>query len=1131
MTAARAVELLAESDALVAERGRLGLERFRESALGEWVAFVDPRNGQVGFVEGAGLPWIPGFGNTLRPEEIGAPLASDGAITLATLEALARHSSPSTASSSASIPAELRLSPGRSGNPAPHLWLVDFDLVRGGLPVEGARVVFRVNNGNLIQFGSENLPARDVAVPDLRVTREQAYAIVRDYVGNLDPAWDELVDAGSEHLLPVAPALERAGIDSPSAPATSCCESGSSSSGAMECVGTWRARVDAASGEIVDFRDVNDYVTARVSGGVHLGDGLPPDTVLAMPFANVSSGGFTDSAGRVRLHLGHGDLDAQRAVRAHRRHLRRHLAELGGGRQHPLRELDRHRLHDARLRRRRQHPRLPHPVLPRQPRQGDRRGWLPANAWLNAQLPVNVNLNQTCNAYWNGSTLNFFHKGAGGCGNTGELPGVSLHEWGHGMDTNDGNGSSPENGTGETYGDFSAALSTHDSCIGGGFLTGNCGGYGNACTSCTGVRDMDWAKHVANTPSTVSNFTRTNCPTSGTGYVGPCNREGHCESYVASEAVWDFAARDLPSPGSGAAWSVVDRLWYLSRGTATSAFSCTTSGTWTSNGCATGSLWNTMRAADDDDGNLANGTPHSCNLYAAFNRHGIACTTDPGANTCFSGCTSPATPTVTATPGNSQVALSWTSSGAGVVYDVYRNEVGCGSGFLRIATAVATTSYTDLAVANGTVYYYQVTAYPSGNGACAGAPSVCVNATPTPCPAIAAPTGVAAAVTATNQITVSFNDSATGSVTSYEVYRATVTGGPYTLLGTVTDTGAGPYAYVDNTVSGGTTYFYVVKALAPGGCSSANSTEASATATGECTLLPTFAGLQTVTALGGGQGCGLRLAWNAGTTNCGGALTYSVYRSTTSGFTPGPANLLASCLAGTAYDDTTMALDTTAYYVVRAEDAGAAGAGACNGGNVEANTTQKSGFVSSTAGSATLYSNGFETGSGLADWVAGTFSGGDNADDWRGIQTCAAHGGTKIFRFGGNCTELLGRTTPSNDFTFAQPNGAGGIVCRSGRPRCGSISGTAGASRPAGTAPCSRCRSTAPTTRMVPAAAILANAYNGTTVNGAGYPAWTNAQATFVNTTVNLDAGLRRCRRSERLRRTDRADRLHRLLG
>ena len=140
------------------------------------------------------------------------------------------------------------------------------------------------------------------------------------------------------------------------------------------------------------------------------------------------------------------------------------------------------------------------------------RGWLTGNAWLNAQLTANVNINQNCNAFWNGSTVNFYRSGSG-CGNTGELPGVSLHEYGHGLDSNDGNGSANhDQGTGETYGDFTAALQLHQSCIGSGFLGGNCSGYGDACTSCTGVRDIDWAKHVSNTPHTVANFTQPRCP-------------------------------------------------------------------------------------------------------------------------------------------------------------------------------------------------------------------------------------------------------------------------------------------------------------------------------------------------------------------------------------------------------------------------------------------------------------------------------------------------------------------------------------------------------------------------------------------------------------------------------------------
>src|SRR5439155_19007108 len=67
------------------------------------------------------------------------------------------------------------------------------------------------------------------------------------------------------------------------------------------------------------------------------------------------------------------------------------------------------------------------------------RAYLPGNAWLNAQLTDNVNINNTCNAFWNGSTVNFYRSG-GGCRNTGEISAVFLHEWGHGLSANDGAG-------------------------------------------------------------------------------------------------------------------------------------------------------------------------------------------------------------------------------------------------------------------------------------------------------------------------------------------------------------------------------------------------------------------------------------------------------------------------------------------------------------------------------------------------------------------------------------------------------------------------------------------------------------------------------------------------------------------
>ena len=316
--------------------------------------------------------------------------------------------------------------------------------------------------------------------------------------------------------------------------------------------------------------------------------------------------------------------------------------------------------------------------------------------------------------------------------------------------------------------------------------------------------------------------------------------------------------------------------------------------------------------------------------------------------------------------------------------------------------------------------------------------------------------------------------------------------------------GVGSYQFSNSPVSGGSTFYYVVRAV-KGSCESLNSAEASAPATGDCLLEPNFDGATSVTLLGGGQGCGLRVAWSAGASQCGGALTYSVYRSTNPLFVPSAADRIASCVTGTSFDDTAntgLPVDTTVRYVVRAEDGGASGGGACNGGNAETNSVRVAGVASTSPGSPTLYSHDFETGVGLSDWVAGTFNTGSSAD-WRGIRACTANSGSNVFRFGGNvCNTNYG----DDVFAFAQPDGADGVAVPAGSTtvrlsfwhRWSFETGWDGAMLAVSL--------DGSTYTLVAAASILTNSYNGSTGNGAGNPAWTGDQAAFVQTTVNLDA-------------------------
>ncbi|MFZ3200807.1 MAG: malectin domain-containing carbohydrate-binding protein, partial [Candidatus Acidiferrales bacterium] len=65
----------------------------------------------------------------------------------------------------------------------------------------------------------------------------------------------------------------------------------------------------------------------------------------------------------------------------------------------------------------------------------------------------------------------------------------------------------------------------------------------------------------------------------------------------------------------------------------------------------------------------------------------------------------------------------------------------------------------------------------------------------------------------------------------------------------------------------------------------------------------------------------INLSWTASTSSdC--TVTYSVFRSTTSGFTPSTSNQVASNVSGTTYSDNGLASSTTYYYLVEATDYG-----------------------------------------------------------------------------------------------------------------------------------------------------------------------------------------------------------------
>ncbi|MFN9730691.1 MAG: hypothetical protein ACK59M_09550 [Pseudomonadota bacterium] len=214
------------------------------------------------------------------------------------------------------------------------------------------------------------------------------------------------------------------------------------------------------------------------------------------------------------------------------------------------------------------------------------------------------------------------------------------------------------------------------------------------------------------------------------------------------------------------------------------------------------------------------------------------------------------------------------------------------------------------------------------------------------CTPPSAPDGVTAASNGANRIDLSWT--AVGGAERYRVFRGTGTcpGAGFTQLAEVTGT-----SYSDTTVSGGSVYAYRVAAFDDAeACLSQQSTCTNATATGVCTLAPTFAGIGSAQNAGTPT-CGINLAWSAGAGNCGASSTlrYNVYKSTEAGFAPAPANRIAQCATATSLADADVLSGTRYHYVVRAEDLGAPGTGVC-GGVEEANTIARNAIPGSVSG-------------------------------------------------------------------------------------------------------------------------------------------------------------------------------------
>jgi len=618
------------------------LQRFFAHQSDEWEVRWDKRSDRPNLIQGVGIPLLPGRGNKLAASDL--KLAHEGGPRMADVEAKLRGFMADFPELLGVSGLDLRLDEKSSVNVGEdkQLWFVEFQQFHRGVPVDGAKVYFRINNGNIVQFGTDRVA--DVRInPTPKIDRVAAIAKLVQAMG-FRVAETEIKDRGTLKLIPALPAGERSAEKFEGAAGrgyrhylaweVAIHRAGDSA--------VWQAQIDAKSGAILSVIDRTYY--AQVTGGVYPTTNTDPETVVAFPSTSVTNGTakVTDAAGNYTYSGGAATAtlsgkyfkmtDACGAISLSDSTTGNLAFGTGGGTDcitpgvggagntHASRTGFYHLTNINRK----------------------AAGFLPGNAWLASTVTANMNVNATCNAFWDGSTVNFYRSG-GGCSNTGEIAAVFLHEWGHGMDTNSG-GAASDKGTGEAVGDTFAFIETKDACIGKNFQPGvPCA---NCNATCTGVRDLAsfavGGSHTIAKPSTVADNAGINCDRYSCpyyqfifigAYQGPMGYEGHCESYIASSANWDLAQQLIARWGTTTGWQKMDAIWYKSLTPSKSAYRVVSGGKCNPaavvDGCASTNWYTVYLTADDDDGNLANGTPNACRIWDAFTAHGIACGSRP----------------------------------------------------------------------------------------------------------------------------------------------------------------------------------------------------------------------------------------------------------------------------------------------------------------------------------------------------------------------------------------------------------------------------------------------------------------------------------------------------------------------
>jgi len=196
---------------------------------------------------------------------------------------------------------------------------------------------------------------------------------------------------------------------------------------------------------------------------------------------------------------------------------------------------------------------------------------------LDDPIGANVNLPQDCNAFYDGTSVNFFHASTR-CQNTGLIQDVVFHEFGHAVHTHEiimGVGAF-DGAMSEGAADFFAVQITGDPEMGRGFFYTD-----------EPLRDLDPPMMESRWPEDIGEIHKTGLIFGGT--------------------FWDLRKALIAELGHDQGIQLTQKLFI---GALRSSVDIPTSLV-------------AVLATDDDDGNLANGTPHECTIRNAFAQHGL----------------------------------------------------------------------------------------------------------------------------------------------------------------------------------------------------------------------------------------------------------------------------------------------------------------------------------------------------------------------------------------------------------------------------------------------------------------------------------------------------------------------------